>query len=124
MRPAMQEAMSHRYQTRGRELLAKARQELSSDVAQASEKAWGAAASIVKSVAVRRGWEHDTHGLLHEAVGRLIAETGDEELGGLFIAANGLHTNFYENWSTGPVVQSGIDSVEKFLEKIEALLPP
>ena len=124
MRPAMQDAMSRRYQSRSRELLAKAREELSSDVAQASEKAWGAAASMVKSVAVARGWGHQTHGLLHDAVDQLIAETGDRELGALFTAANGLHQNFYEDWSTKAIVESGIDSVQKFLDKLDALPPP
>ncbi len=124
MQPAMQEAMSRRYQGRSRELLAKAREELSSDVAQASEKAWGAAASMVKSVAVTRGWSHQTHGLLHDAVDKLVAETGDRELGALFTTANGLHFNFYENWSTRAIVESGIDSVQKFLDKLESLPPP
>ena len=31
------------------------------DYLQASEKAWGAAVRAVKSVAERRGWEHDSH---------------------------------------------------------------
>ncbi len=122
MQPAMNEAMSRRYAARSQELLAQAREELPRDTAQASEKAWGAAASMVKSVAVSRGWSHETHSLLHQAVGRLITETGDTDLGMQFNAANGLHWNFYENWSSPAVVESGIDAVEQFCVKLEVLV--
>ena len=44
------------YQTASRHLLAQAHEELAAgDTRQASEKGWGAAAQIVKSVAARRG---------------------------------------------------------------------
>jgi hypothetical protein len=51
---------------------------------QASEKAWGAAALILKSLAYRRdGLRFSSHGELWEYVGRLAEETGDRELGRL-----------------------------------------
>ena len=51
----MQEALS--YQERSQEFLGKAREELAAgDLEQASEKAWDAAAMIVKAVAEARGY--------------------------------------------------------------------
>ncbi len=110
------------YRDQSRAFLAKAYQELDEDLAQASEKGWGAAAQIVKAIAAERGWQHDNHRALHTAVNNLVNETGDTELGPLFAAANGLHANFYENWSSRVVVESTIQQVERFVEKAERLL--
>jgi hypothetical protein len=62
-----------------------AREELAKgDLRQASEKAWGAAALMLKSLAHRRdGLRLSSHGELWEYVGRLAEETGDRELGRL-----------------------------------------
>ena len=116
----MQQAAT--YQQRSHELLAKARAELDTDLAQAGEKAWGAAASIVKAVAEQRGRFHGNHCALYEIVGWLIDETGDAELGVLFGAAGDLHHNFYENWSNRTVVETGVQAVEQFVARVEALL--
>ena len=110
------------YQQRSRELLAKARAELDTDLAQAGEKGWGAATSIVKAVAEQRGRFHGNHRALYEIVGWLIDETGDAELGVLFGAAGDLHHNFYENWSNRTVVETGIQAVERFVTRVEILL--
>ena len=111
------------YRSASKELLEQATSELTEgDVRQASEKGWGAAAQIVKAVAEERGWPHNQHALLHQIVDDLASETGDNELRQLFLVANGLHTNFYENWSTPNVVESGIRAVERFVEKLEPFL--
>ena len=110
------------YQQRSHELLAKARAGLDDDLGQASEKGWGAAASIVKAVAEERGLFHRGHRALYEVVGWLIDETGDAELGVLFGAAGDLHHNFYENWSNRTVVETGIQAVERFVTRVEILL--
>ena len=70
------------------------------DKLQASEKAWGAAAHAVKAVAQQRGWQHDGHRYLFEAIDRIYRETNDSQIRGLFSTANSLHMNFYENWQT------------------------
>ncbi len=118
----MQQAVT--YQQRSRELLAKAYAELDDDPAQAGEKGWGAAAAIVKAIAVERGLYHQSHRALYDIVGSLVDETGDTEMGALFTAASGLHVNFYENWSNRTVVATGVQAVERFVHKVEALLPP
>lgn len=111
------------YKSASKEFLEQARNGLAQgDARQASEKGWGAAAQIVKAVAEQRGWPHNQHALLHRIVDDLAKETGDAELHQLFLVANGLHVNFYENWSTLNGVASGIRAVEQFVEKLEPLL--
>lgn len=111
------------YTDRASHLLAQAHEELArGDVIQASEKGWGAAAQIVKAAAERRGWEHRSHAALYRVVSRLVTETGDDELHNLFNVANGLHANFYEDWSTAEGVASGIADVARFLEKLSPLV--
>ncbi len=98
------------YLEQSREFLAKAYQELDEDLPKASEKGWGAAAEIVKSIAEARGWEHHGHRQLQAVVNRLRNETGDEDLRRLFSIASDLHRNFYENWfdlSVRSVIYSG-----------------
>ena len=116
----MQQAAT--YQQRSRELLAKAWTELDDDLGQASEKGWGAAAEMVKAVAEQRGLYHRTHRSLYEIVDALVDETGDAELAELFVTASGLHFNFYENQHNRTIVAAGIQAVERFVAKAEALL--
>ena len=111
------------YQAASRELLSQANQELArGDIRQASEKGWGAAAQIVKAVAESRGWQHDSHALLYETVGRLVEETGDRQIANLFRSASHLHINFYENWYPALLVTTGLDDVELLLGKLEPLV--
>ena len=110
------------YLAASRHLLAQAREELArSDVRQASEKGWGAAAQIVKSVAEQRGWEHRSHAALFNAVSLMVSETGDAEIRRLFHVASALHVNFYEDWDNAENVASGLDDVQRFLEKLDPL---
>ncbi len=64
------------------------------DLPQASEKGWGAAAQMVKAVAVRNGLAH--HG--HKEVFRVVSGLDDDQLKVNFGLANSLHSNFYEGW--------------------------
>lgn len=91
------------------------------DRLQASEKAWGAAAHAVKAVAQRRGWQHDGHRYLFEAIDKIFRETKDPQIRGLFSTANALHMNFYENWQSDEYVQDGIEQIEVLLKKLEPL---
>ena len=112
-----------RYRAKGREFLAQAKAELAAgDLPQASEKGWGAAAQMVKAVAEHRGWQHRHHGLLTDAVERLVGETGDEELADLFAIANSLHVNFYEDRLRSGTVSRHLDAMEALLDRLEPLL--
>ena len=113
------------YQTAGRHLLAQAGVELAAgDTRQASEKGWGAAAQIVKSVAASRGWEHRSHAALFNAVSRLVDETDDGEIRDLFHIASALHVNFYENWDTADNVAGALSQIARFVDKLEPLAIP
>ena len=70
-----------KYTAASREFLDRAHEALAQDdLVQASEKGWGAAAQMVKTVAVKRRWRHSGHAALFQVVRRLVEETGDDDL--------------------------------------------
>ena len=104
-------------------MLAQAHAELETgDLRQASEKAWGAAAQIVKAAAQARGWEHDSHRGLFLAVTDLSEETLDPEIHRLFASPNYLHQNFYENGAGVDIVVDHLNRTEQLIAKVEAIL--
>ena len=110
------------YNATGREFLARAWSYLAEgDLLQASEKDWGAAAQMVKSVAEARGWSHNGHHQLWRAVNRLVEETGDREMRAVFRLAGALHTNFYEGWLPRENVEDYLGQVEELVFKLEGL---
>ena len=111
------------YADRSRVYLTQAREELErGDLCQASEKAWGAAAEMVKAVAERRGWDHRGHRLLDEAVAQLASRSGSDELAIEYGNAGRLHTNFYEGTLPAYLVTLYTGQVERFVERLEAML--
>ena len=111
------------YREASRQLLAQAHAELDAgDLRQASEKAWGAAAQIVKAAAQLRGWDHYYHRGLYVTVDRLTDEVGDPEIHALFSYPNYLHTNFYENTFQAVRIARYLTHTEEFIAKIEAIL--
>jgi hypothetical protein len=92
------------------------------DYVQASEKAWGAAAQMVKALAAERGVELRSHGELHREVIRIAEEAGDDEIRLLWQSAISLHQNFYENWLPPEMVERNVEDVKKFLDKSRRLL--
>ena len=111
------------YRERSRAFLTKAREEFAAgDLVQASEKAWGAAAMMVKAAAEQRGIPHESHQSLWHIVDDLDGETGDIEIARLFHVASGLHKNFYENRMRARTVRRGIQDVERFVDKVERVV--
>ncbi len=103
--------------------LAQARRELADDdLAQASEKGWGAAAQMLKAIAEQRGWEHSRHRHYHRTASRLRAETGDGDIRRFFNSASELHENFYENDMEADLVAESLDDVAALLDKLRPLL--
>ena len=89
------------------------------DLLQASEKAWEAAAHCLKSIAERRGWSHGTHGALGIVVDRLADESDDPwRIRSLYRSVGMLHTNFYEDWLSGKLVEGGIDDARELIERL------
>lgn len=114
---------TRQYQQASEKFLAQARRELADgDLAQASEKSWGATTQMLKAIAEQQGWEHHRHRHYHRAASRLRAETGDGEIRRLFNSASALHENFYENDMDTDLVAESLDDVEALLAKLLPLL--
>ena len=108
--------LSEKYMKDAEELLTK------KDYIQASEKAWGAAAQIVKALAAKEGKELRGHASLWQFVDELAEKLQDIEIRRLWSRANSLHQNFYENWMPPRDVIYAIEDVKKFVERIRKLL--
>ena len=76
---------------------------------------------MVKGVAEAKGWRHDGHRELYQAVNRLAQESGDRELRIQFSVASALHSNFYENWMPKEMIADNLAEVREFLQKLEDL---
>ena len=109
--------------TTSRQFIVQADEELlKGERMQACEKAWGAAAHGIKSVAERRGWRHNTHAALFRVVDNIVRLSGDSEIHSLFNDANALHQNFYEGWLGDAHIQRSINGVKRLLEKLDAFM--
>lgn len=112
---------SQLYRQASERYLIQARHELANgDLAQASEKGWGAA-QILKAVAEQRGWDHGKHRHLSRVASRLRSEKGDADIFRFYQVADSLHGNFYENEFTLEDVAQALDDVEALLEKLRPL---
>ena len=113
---------TNEYLIASREYMGKAYQYLAEeDFPQASEKAWGAAAEMVKAIAEERGRYHSSHRVLYQIVDDLADETGDSDLSLMFHVASDLHINYYERWLPVRTVQRGVADIQVFLDKLEPL---
>jgi hypothetical protein len=92
------------------------------DYAQASEKAWGAAAQIVKALAIRGGVELRSHREPRREVIKVAKESKVDEVRLLWQSAIPLHQNFYENWLPPEMVEKNIEDMKKFVDKFKHLL--
>ena len=110
------------YRNSAATLLEQARTELAAgDARQASEKGWGAAAQAVKAIADARGWQHRNHAALFRIVGRLAAETHDDDIHRWFLTASSLHVNFYENWLEADAVSVGLDDIDQLVRRLASI---
>ena len=107
-------AMSQRYIEQAEEEFQKG------DLGQASNKAWGAAALALKSIAERRGWNHNKHGLLYDISGQMADELGLPGMRARFRSANAMHQNYYEDWMAVDEVRDGIEDAKAYLRELEA----
>ena len=91
------------------------------DLLQASEKAWGAVAHYVKSVArEQEDWDADSHAGVNRCARELTEHTDDPEgnrnrLG----AANSLHANFHEDFYDEVMVKSGIEDARDLISAMK-----
>ena len=111
-----------RYTEISRYLLEESRQQLDrGDLIQASEKAWGATAHAIKSLAQTRGWNHTRHDLLTDVVDQISEEWGKTDIQTSFRSANYPHNNFYEHAMTHTQVRGAITDAAALIEELHAL---
>lgn len=108
-------SLAEKYLRDGEHLLAEG------DYPQASEKYWGAIATMVKVIASSRKWRHASHRDIGIAVKNLRAETEDDEYIVLFRSAERLHQNFYEDEFEAGVVRQYAESAHRLYEKLNSL---
>ena len=117
----LEETLGHLNQ--GKTFLSQAFKELGDgDLHQASEKGWGAAAQMVKAVAVERGWEHSRHRQLRIAVTKLAEETESLEIARWFALSEALYANFYEGWLDVATLKDYLDNVSILVRQLEGVL--
>ena len=112
-------SMSREYMVRAEDYLRQG----DSDLKQASEKSWGAAACALKSIAEQRGWHHQSHSLLYDISGQMVEELGRPGLRDMFMAANAMHQNFYEDWMSEEDVGYAVGRIREYLAELEAVSP-
>ncbi|QIW23837.1 HEPN domain-containing protein [Sulfolobus sp. S-194] len=111
------------YKEKANELLSEAKKYLErGDLIQASEKAWGACASIVKAYAEKKGLEHYRHRQLEEVMSKLISTEKDDKLVSDWSICLRLHSNFYEGFMTIEDVKLSLLKVEEFLEVMKRII--
>ena len=89
---------------------------------QASEKAWGAVAHYVKSVAKANGWADGSHRDIASNARRLLDRTPDpDDNRSKFAVINTLHVNFYDEDLDPKDVNLGIRHARTLVEAMRAV---
>ena len=95
------------------------------DLPQASEKAWGAVAHYLKSVAKSRDWRNRSHADLSDIAVDLSEETDHPaRIRILYRSVSDLHQNFYEDWYTDRMVADGIEDARELIDRLENRVGP
>lgn len=112
------------YETQARDFLAKGREYLAvGDLHQASEKGWGAAAHMAKSVAEAQGWTYDRHSDFSWVINQAFLKTGNDRLRELRGIPNDLHGNYYvrKRFLDAEIIGKDIESVAEMVELLAPL---
>ena len=113
---------NNKYADMSRDYMARAEDYLGQgDLVQASEKCWGAAACVLKAIAERRAWRHQSHSLLYDISSQIADEQSRPELRDMFVEANSMHQNFYEDWMPEEVVERVVGRVKAYLAELDAV---
>ena len=116
-------ATTERHRQISAQFLEQAEAELrSGDLLQASEKAWGAVTHYVNSLAREYGWPMGGHDDVRENARRVARLTRDPERSReRFALAEGLHGNFYHDFSDAETVALGLRSTRILLSEMQAV---
>lgn len=93
------------------------------DYLQAAEKAWGAFAHCMNSIAKEKGWKVGTHARLKENAKRLIDKDPQHAAHRRLLlgAVESLHVNFYQELLTEDEVRAGIDNARDLIGAVRDL---
>ena len=92
------------------------------DLLQASEKAWGAVAHYLNSLARRYGWRMSSHNDLRENARRVMRLTRNPEFSEIrYSFVESLHGNFYHDFTDARGVAVGLQSAKALLADMEAV---
>ncbi len=98
------------------------------DLPQASLGGWLAVEVLIKAIAEQRGWRHDHHRYLWQAMQALANEIGDSDMPMEFSLAHGLYRNHAgaccDGWLDAQTVAMFLDDIEPLLEKLRRLSTP
>ena len=101
------------------------------DLPQASNKAWGLVAETIKAISAHHGGIIHTHRAIWQVVSelaRLVGDAGDTQtrdwIRGSFMAARGLHINFYEDEAPADDVSTGLILCEELSARLYELFWP
>ena len=125
MEPSEQEAGAVAdYRQQSRIFLGKAWEYLAEgDLHQASEKGWGAAAWMAKSVAEAQGWRYREHDEFLVVMYQAEELSGDQRLRSMAYAAKELHEFFYirKIFLRPQFISCGLDEVNELLDLLQPL---
>ena len=94
------------------------------ELLQASEKAWGAVAHYVKSIARDLGWPNRSHQDIRDNIQVMVRYTEDpDQTSRLFAVVENLHTNFYEDRFAEETVRRGIGDAGALIDALRRAQP-
>ena len=89
---------------------------------QASEKVWGATAQALKSIGIKRGWNHSEPVDILAIATQLALEHDRPDLTQKVDTAEAHHGNFYANVKYPSAIQNAIDSTEDLVVALDDIL--
>ena len=119
---ATPEELSDRYLQLSRKYSRQSQEELDKgDLSQASEKAWGASAEALKSLATIRSWNHKSHGLLRDIATHTYMEFGRPRIIELFDILEWAHFNYYEHRLEHDAVQMRVAQSRELISLLDEI---
>lgn len=110
--------------SQSREFLRRSREYLAEDdLHQASEKAWGAAAHMVKAVAAANGWSYEKHADFSRILNNVWLQTRNDRIRELRGSPNELHGYYYlrKRFLNADIIAADIEDVAELVELLEPL---
>ena len=113
---------SNRYADLSRLKLHQAQQALENDdLSEAGNNAYGAFIDAVKACAELRNWNHHNNLQIHLTIEQLAAENAAPNLMFAHLAAESLHSNYFEHELSAPYIKSAIAGVSVAIDQLEAI---